>query len=106
MKTIKQIDFADIFAYADQYYSVSWNACNDLFFHTVLEYGSVSDFELGEWQGYCDFWKDETSFEIKASSFTKEDVKGMDDRDRATIILAAYCESEGIEDSTIQIDCR
>jgi hypothetical protein len=105
MKIIKQIDFSDIFIFAEKEYGISWNSCNDLFFNDPLTYKSVTDFYFEEWQGYTSFWKDESSFEIKAQDFSKEEVLEMDETSKAYTIMAAYCEQLGITD-TVQIDCR
>ena len=105
--TVIQIDFVGLFNFAKEKYDIPWNLCNTLFFkNEILQYKSVTDFCYGEWQGYCNFWKDETSFEIKASSFLKEEVLAMEDDDKAYVILAAYIESLGITEDEIQIDCR
>ncbi len=107
MKIVKQIGFSAVFKFAETQYGISWNVTNDIFFHNVLSYKSVTDFYMGEWQGNTSFWKDETSFNIKASSFTKDEVLDMNDSDKANVILAAYLESLGLTgDDDIQIDCR
>lgn len=42
------VDFSDIFRFAEEKYQVSWNAANDLFFHTILEYKRSNSFESAD----------------------------------------------------------
>jgi len=106
IKTIQQIDFDEIFFFAEKEYGINWNTCNDIFFGNSIDYNNVTDFEYIEWQCYMGFWKDESSFDIKASSFTKEEVLGMTSPEQSYLIVAAYLESLGFKGSMIQIDSR
>ena len=104
MKSVKQIEFDEIFYFAEKKYGIGWNPCNDIFFGNALDYGSVSDF--CDWGAYIDpkvFGDDKNK---KASSFTKEEVLDMSDHDQSYVITAAYLESIGLEDDEIQVDCR
>lgn len=43
-----EANFADLFRFAKEHHGLEWNPCNDLFFHTVLEYKRHNDFELAD----------------------------------------------------------
>ena len=46
--TRNEADFSDVFHYAKKHFNVEWNAANDLFFHTILDYQRHNNFEAGE----------------------------------------------------------
>ena len=105
---VYQVNFASIFYFAKEMYDLNWNPCNDLFFRAdILDYKSVSDFLMEEWQGNCSFFTDwHEMADIKASNFTKEEVLAMDDVTKAYVIIAAYLELLGFINEDVQIDCR
>jgi len=101
MKTVKQIEFSEIFHYAEKY-GVGWNEANDLFFNDPLQYGSVTDLYGGDdWRGYTSFWEGDQ----KALDFTVEEVQAMDDTDKARVIIGAFLNENNIK-GDIQVDCR
>jgi hypothetical protein len=46
--TRNEVDFSEIFNFAKEHYGIEWNACNDLFFDTILDYKRYNDFEVDE----------------------------------------------------------
>ena len=105
VKTVTQVGFAEIFNFATEKYGIHWNPCNDIFFGNSLDYHSVTDWQVGDWQGYTGPLKDEMSEDANASEFTKEEVLAMKDIDKSYVILDAYFESLGVT-GEVQIDCR
>jgi len=102
MKTVVQIDFADVFHFADREYGISWNPANDVFFGHAFRYGSVTDFYPEDWDSHIE--EIEGDFK-KASDVPKEIVAKMSNHDKSYVITAAYLESKNLT-GEIQIDCR
>ncbi len=46
--TRNEADFSELFGFAEQRFNVRWNPANDLFFNTILKYGSYTDLYLDE----------------------------------------------------------
>jgi len=44
--TINRCDAGEIFRYADKKYGISWNTCNDLFYHSVINYQKLNHIYL------------------------------------------------------------
>lgn len=51
IKKKNTVNFSEIFGHAEKKFQVSWNAANNLFFHTILEYKGSNEFESAELQG-------------------------------------------------------
>lgn len=79
-------DFTELFYYAGSEFGVDWNSANNLFFGTILNYGSVSYVE-----NEIDYYK-ESSFEE------------LDKSDKARFIASHWLESIGSDG--MEIDCR
>ena len=73
LKQIYEVSFDQLFQYAEDNYGIFWNAANDLFFGTTLEYGQV-----------CSVNKD--SYCIK-DNLSKEQVLALPRVDKAYYIM-------------------
>ncbi len=96
-------DFADIFRFAGKKFDIGWNQANDVFFGNSLDYGSVTDIYPKDWRGYVSF---DESAKDKASDYTKEEVKEMNNYDKSYVVLAAYFEAQNIKYDEVCINCR
>ena len=103
MKKVQQIEFSEIFHYAEKY-GIGWNEANDVFFNDPLQYGSVTNLYGGnDWMGYVGFGVDEDP--KPALEYTVEEVEAMDRNDQAWVIIGAYLNENNIE-GDVQVDCR
>ena len=103
MRELKVFDFADIFHYADKYYGIGWNSCNDVFFGNSLEYGRHSTVYPKDWTAYVSF--SDVVLKPLASNYTRLEVESMDDSDKSYVILSAYFESLDVPDDEVLVDC-
>ena len=102
MKTVKQIDFDEIFHYAERKYGIHWNNANDIFFNSVLKYGSVTTVYGGDdCLGYTSMYDEDKN----SLDYTVEEVQAMNDNDKGYLIVAAYLSENNIK-GEIQVDCR
>lgn len=46
--TRNEADFSELFEFAEKNYGISWNGCNNLFFHSSLTYQRYNDFDIEE----------------------------------------------------------
>lgn len=46
--TRTEVDFSEIFAYAEEKFNIDWNHANDMFFNHSLTYKSYDAYDLGE----------------------------------------------------------
>lgn len=53
--------FSEIFYFAEKEYGVNWNRANDLFFHTILDYGKINEFYIKELEYDIDHYKKENN---------------------------------------------
>lgn len=76
-----QVDFSEIFYYAEEKFDIGWNACNDLFFNKSLTYKSYDEFEGG-----CEEYYDPSiPFEQ------------LNDRDKGYFIINQFMKENNIE---------
>lgn len=52
--TRNEVDFSEIFYYAEAKFNIDWNRANDMFFHNSLDYKSHNEYELNEPLEYID----------------------------------------------------
>jgi hypothetical protein len=104
METLKVFGFSEIFVFAEKYYGIAWNPCNNVFFGNALEYGTHTRVEPGDWQSMVSF--PDAGLKEKASEYTKEDVDQMSDLDKSFVILSAYFESLDIDDDEVLVNCQ
>jgi hypothetical protein len=102
MKTLKVFDFADIFKFAEDHYGISWNESNDVFFGNSLDYGKHTTVYPLDWTSYMNLSE---LAKNKASDYTKDEVKKMNNHDQSYVILSAYFESLFIDDDEVLVDC-
>jgi hypothetical protein len=104
MKSVKMIEFSDIFLFAEKEYGIHWNTANDLFFrNNVFKYGSVTDIypcDARAWLKDIDAPKG-----FKSSDIPKERFATLCKSDQARLILMAYCEKNKIK-RDFMVDAR
>ena len=103
MRELKVFEFSPIFSYAEKYYGIGWNECNDVFFGNSLEYGRHTTVYPGDWAAYTGF--SDVMVKPLASNYTRKEVEAMSVPDRSYVILSAYFEAQGITDGEVLVDC-
>jgi hypothetical protein len=117
--TYIEMDFCDLFKFAEVEYGIDWNSANDVFFGNCLEYGKLQRIYPEEWKDYV-YTLDEilgkksseaTDREIrramdnfKALNIPKEEVEEMDNNDQSYVILGAFFETINIT-KPVLMDC-
>jgi hypothetical protein len=104
MKSVKMVNFSDIFYFAEKEYQIHWNTANNLFFRNdVFEYGSVKNIYPGDARAW--FRDIDAPKGFKSSDIPKERFVQLCDSDKAWIILLAYCEKNKIKHD-FMVDAR
>lgn len=79
MKTVtrNEVDFSEIFEFAEEKFNVGWNRANDMFFNHSLNYKSHNEYSLDECLDFIDEDKtfDELSEEDKGYYIINEFIK-------------------------------
>ena len=52
--TRNEVDFSEIFEFADKKFGIDWNRANDMFFNNSLDYKFYNEYSLGEPLDYID----------------------------------------------------
>lgn len=87
--------FADVFRHAEKKFGISWNACNDIFFHTIFDYKSYNEFDFSEVEGYSNpkgesVWSGEDLTDKNVKEFSN-------DYDKAYYLLCDFMKSKNMD---------
>ena len=105
--TINRVNYSEIFNYATEHYGINWNPCNNLFFHTLLEFRRTSKWYIDDLAEYIENSYDEDKGEIKEEFFnniTKEKVLTMEDSAKAATIMIKFMMENKIDEMEVVSD--
>ncbi len=107
MIKVHEVDFSEIFGFAEKEYGISWNSANDLFFNKAFAYGGLCKIAYGDFLESLDEEQYDSLVNNKETSFldvvSKEEVEASEDK--ARLITAHFLCVNGMKRSPVLLSC-
>lgn len=95
--TRNEVDFAEIFFYAEEKFGVDWNRANDMFFDNSLKYKSHNEFVRGELGIHIELTKEQEEAFDKGET-PKIDFHELSEEDKGYYIIEQFMIDNDIDD--------
>jgi len=93
-----EVDFSEIFYFADEKFGISWNHANDVFFNNSLDYKSHNEFNLNEpLERLEDGEKIANMTESEKAEWIKNEFPKLSDDDKGYFIINEFMIANNVD---------